>query len=71
VKEITTTNFGFAAFLVIVKGYNEYKITPKEGITVKITDDIFPKDLQIEYNSSNYKKYNNLLREIIKTFLGK
>jgi len=67
-KEIITTNFGFAGFLIAVKKFPLQRIEKKDGIFIKIPDDTYLKDLKTEYNTSDFKLYNDTLREIISNF---
>ncbi len=67
-KQVITTNFGFAAYLKVVKDFEIEKISSKDGIYIKIPDDIFQSDLKLEYNKSKFSAYNAALREIINKF---
>jgi len=67
-KEIMTTNFGFAGWLNSIKEFEIVKIVPKDGIFFKIPEEIFQKELKEEYNNSDFRKYNDTLRDIISKF---
>ena len=67
-KVINSLNFGFIAWLVAIKKFELIKINKQDGADIKIPDDIYQKDLKEEYNKSDYKVYNETLREIISTF---
>jgi len=67
-KIINSLNFGFIAYLTCIKGYTLIKIDKKDGAYIEIDEDIYQKDLKDEYNRSDFKKYNDELREIISKF---
>ena len=65
---LVTTNFGFAAWLEEIKGFELLKNSNKEGIQYRVSDSLFEDDLKKEYYKSDFSKYNNKLRKIIFDF---
>jgi hypothetical protein len=72
INGFSALNFGFAAWLVVVKNGEYLKISDKDGIKVELfvdkkVEDVssFTKVLYDEYKSSLFYKYNNEVRYII------
>ena len=62
-------NIGLAGYLV-VKGYNYTKISKQDGIKFDISQEEFKK-LRNEFYNSDFKKYNDIMREIARHFKAK
>jgi len=65
---INTTNFGYAGYLIL-KGFDIKFNSNEYGIELeKYNENKTPKELKDEYNKSDFKKYNDILRKIIYEF---
>jgi len=59
-------NIGLAGFIVL-EGYDPLKVSKMNGITFDISQEQL-KEFRQKYFNSNYKRYNDILREIAKKF---